>query len=223
MWGGDGSRAVARLFGVVVAMLVCVPAVEAGAQEAVDTRITSSPPNLHRSTDASFVFEGRIGDNEWGSCAYDPDLDRVVCATDFECSLDSAPWTPCRPAWTVRGLSDGYHEFAVRAVSLGVPDLTPATRAFRVKRTGDECFRAVEGVGRAESHLEDVLEVVASFVEKIRASKQAIRRLRGFQRRKARERLKEQRTRYREWRGNLRESRLALATAQAQQDAACSG
>jgi hypothetical protein len=52
----------------------------------------------------------------------------------FTCSLDSAPWLPCAsPSRRVR-LKPGLHHFAVRGTdSAGNVDMSPATRAVRVK------------------------------------------------------------------------------------------
>ena len=208
--------------GVVLACVLasCLPAT-ASAQEPLDTRITSSPPNLHRSADAVFTFDGRIGDGDWGSCAYDPDVDDFVCATDFECSLDGAPWTTCRPVLTLRGLPDGYHVFAVRAVNGGESDPTPATRLFRVRLTGEECSRAVYEVERAEEYIEDVLYGLSIEREKLREWKRIVRRSTGRDLERARERLQNLREEIRKSHRHLREARSRFDAARAQRDAAC--
>lgn len=212
-----------RLTGVIVTLLACSLPTAASAQEPLDTRITSSPPNLHRSSDATFTFEGRVGENDWGTCAYDPDVDDFVCATEFECALDGAPWTSCRPALTLRGLPDGYHLFAVRAVNGGASDPTPATRFFRVRRTGEECSRAVYSFEQADHRVKDALYGLSIQIEKVRAWKRQIRTATGRDLERARERLKYQQDRYRKSRRYLREARSALEVAQAEKHAACNG
>jgi hypothetical protein len=223
--GRVGGKVVARSIGGLVAMalLVCCLPPAAWGQDSLDTRITSSPANLHRSTAATFTFEGRVGEGEWGSCVYDPDQNTFVCETEFECSLDGQPWAPCRPALTVRGLSDGYHVFAVRSVEDGAVDLSPATRSFRVRYTGDECFRALEGVENAEAQVKDVVEVVSIHRDKIRAAKREVRSATGLDLEHAREKLKQVREHQRELQRYLRETRAALEAAQAHRDAACGG
>jgi hypothetical protein len=55
----------------------------------------------------------------------------------FECSLDGAAWTSCASPVTYRGLADGAHSFAVRAVdAAGNVDGTPAGRAWTVRADG---------------------------------------------------------------------------------------
>jgi hypothetical protein len=60
-----------------------------------------------------------------------------VSATEgavFECSVDGVTFKACAPGIALRA-RPGRHTFAVRAVFQGLPDPTPATYAFRVKRT----------------------------------------------------------------------------------------
>jgi DNA-binding beta-propeller fold protein YncE len=54
----------------------------------------------------------------------------------FECSLDGVAFAPCGSPASFTPLSDGAHRFAVRAVTGGDPDPTPAARSFRVDTTG---------------------------------------------------------------------------------------
>ena len=221
--GGTWGRGAGHLVGVVAAVLACCLPAVATAQEPLDTRITSSPPNLHRSSDATFTFEGRVGTSEWGACAYDPDVDDYVCAAEFECSLDQAPWTSCTPALTLRGLPDGYHRFAVRAVNGPASDPTPATRVFRVRYTGEECYRAQDALNDAEWLVEDILYGLTIQIEKVRKWKRRVRTAVGRELERAREGLKDQRQRYRKIRRHLREARSAAEDAHAARDAACSG
>ena len=54
-------------------------------------------------------------------------------AVSFECSLDSAVFSGCQSPVHYLGLSSGSHSFKVRALdAAGNPDLTPATRNFKV-------------------------------------------------------------------------------------------
>ncbi|HEX2105746.1 MAG TPA: hypothetical protein VHF51_18985 [Solirubrobacteraceae bacterium] len=55
----------------------------------------------------------------------------------FECSLDGAGWESCASPVTYRGLANGGHTFAVRAVdAAGNVDGTPASRAWTVQVDG---------------------------------------------------------------------------------------
>lgn len=221
--GGARGRGARHLFGVVAAVIACcLPAVAKG-QDPLDTRITSSPPNLHRSSDATFTFEGRAGESEWGACAYDPAVDDYVCAAEFECSLDQAPWTSCTPAVTLRGLADGYHRFAVRTVSGATSDSTPATRLFRVKQTGQECYQAQGALDYAKYLVEDARYGLSIQIEKVREWKRRVRSAVGRDLVRAREQLKDQRERYRKTRRHLRRARSAVGDALARRDAACGG
>ena len=48
----------------------------------------------------------------------------------FECSLDSAAFTPCSSPLTLSGVSNGFHSLAARAVADGVLDTSPAEHLF---------------------------------------------------------------------------------------------
>lgn len=75
---------------------------------AIDTIITSSPRVINGSANPQVTFTASR-------------------EARFECSLDSAPWTPCRSPVNVKTTREGGHELAVRAIdSGGVPDPTPA-------------------------------------------------------------------------------------------------
>ncbi|MGH2959894.1 MAG: hypothetical protein ACRDKE_09830, partial [Solirubrobacterales bacterium] len=51
---------------------------------------------------------------------------------DFECSLDGADWGPCAsPLTTIGSVTEGWHNFRVRALVLGEVDPTPATANFK--------------------------------------------------------------------------------------------
>jgi DNA-binding beta-propeller fold protein YncE len=54
----------------------------------------------------------------------------------FECSVDGATFASCPSPTTTGALADGEHNLAVRAVTGGDTDRTPARRAFRVDATG---------------------------------------------------------------------------------------
>lgn len=75
-----------------------------------ETTITSGPTPTTQATSASFSFDA----SEPGST--------------FECSLDSASFTPCTSPASYSSLATGAHRFEVRATDLsGNTDLTPAT------------------------------------------------------------------------------------------------
>jgi Ca2+-binding RTX toxin-like protein len=79
-----------------------------------ETSITSAPPVLTNSADATIEF-----------------VSNVPGAT-FECSLDGAPFSACTSPRTLSGLSDGAHELSVRAVADGLTDPTPAVTVWTV-------------------------------------------------------------------------------------------
>ena len=57
----------------------------------------------------------------------------TIGAGTFECSLDAAPWLPCKSPQRYIALVDGPHAFAVRAISAsGAADLTPARISWTV-------------------------------------------------------------------------------------------
>ena len=59
----------------------------------------------------------------------------TVAASTFECSLDGAPWLPCKSPQRYAALVDGPHAFDVRAISAsGAADLTPAHISWTVRR-----------------------------------------------------------------------------------------
>lgn len=56
-------------------------------------------------------------------------------ASTFECSLDGAPWLPCKSPQRYAALVDGPHAFAVRAISAsGAADLTAAHISWTLRR-----------------------------------------------------------------------------------------
>lgn len=82
---------------------------------APETSITAGPSGLEPIASASFSFASNEAD------------------ATFACSLDGAPFAPCTSPFSVAGLGQGEHAFAVRAVDLaGHVDPTPATRAWTV-------------------------------------------------------------------------------------------
>jgi hypothetical protein len=80
-----------------------------------DTIIASGPPLTSRTGTAVFAFHSPNG----GSA--------------FACSLDGAPFTPCKSPKKFSRLANGMHTFAVRAsVSGGTTDSTPASYTWNV-------------------------------------------------------------------------------------------
>ncbi|GEM_PF-2795930 len=75
---------------------------------APETTITSAPPAITASLDATFEFSA---DEE----------------ATFECSLDLSPFSSCASPQSYSGLSEGPHSFSVRATdAVGNVDVTPA-------------------------------------------------------------------------------------------------
>jgi uncharacterized repeat protein (TIGR01451 family) len=86
-----------------------------------DTTITAGPTGTVRSTSATFSFTG------------------TPTPSGFECSLDSAAFTPCSSPTTYTGLApSSLHSLRVRAVNAeGLADSTPATRQWTVDAAAD--------------------------------------------------------------------------------------
>ena len=81
-----------------------------------DTSITSGPPAVTASNDASFNFT-----------ASEP-------VAFFECQVDGAGFVPCGPPQNYTGLTEGNHTFEVRATDFnGNVDTTPATYAWTIR------------------------------------------------------------------------------------------
>lgn len=92
----------------------------ANTATAPDTTITSGPSGTVRSTSATFTFAS------------------TPSGAGFQCSLDDAAWETCTSQQTWSGLATGAeHHFAVRAVSRGAVDATPATRTWTVAAAAD--------------------------------------------------------------------------------------
>jgi Ca2+-binding RTX toxin-like protein len=91
-----------------------------------ETMIDSGPSGLTSNRTPSFAFSS----NEPGS--------------EFECSLDSAPFDVCTSPYTAAtALADGSHRFEVRAIDLvGDVDATPAVRTFTVGTAASSVPRA---------------------------------------------------------------------------------
>jgi thrombospondin type 3 repeat protein len=80
-----------------------------------DTEIVSGPATVSRTSDASFLFFGNQAD------------------TRFDCSLDGAVATTCRPPYGLSGLPAGRHTLTVAMRDrFGTPDSTPAVWAWTV-------------------------------------------------------------------------------------------
>ena len=97
--------------------------VEIGADEldtaAPDTQILTNPTNPSNSTSATFTFSG---------------TDSVIAAVaSFECKLDAGSFAACTSPQSYMGLSQGSHNFQVRAIDgAGNPDPTPASYTWTV-------------------------------------------------------------------------------------------
>jgi hypothetical protein len=75
-----------------------------------DTEIVTKPGDPSNEASPSFTFSSDEADSS------------------FECSLDGAAFTPCQSPDVVASLTDGMHDFAVRAIDLaGNTDGSPAT------------------------------------------------------------------------------------------------
>lgn len=82
-----------------------------------DTTISSGPADKSRVASRSATFS----------------FSSSASGATFECRVDLGPWTPCSSPYTVSGLTNGAHTFAVRAVNdSDVADATPAQRSFFV-------------------------------------------------------------------------------------------
>jgi hypothetical protein len=102
-----------------------------------DTSITSGPSGTTTATIASFSFAS----TESGST--------------FECKLDGAAWSSCAAPKTYSGLSDGEHQFSVRASDASSNlDLTPANRSWTVSVPPPaECSSTVSALSALQSAL----------------------------------------------------------------------
>ncbi|MDQ3981816.1 MAG: hypothetical protein M3271_03940, partial [Actinomycetota bacterium] len=87
---------------------------------APDTTITTRPANVTRSTEATFEFVS----TEAGT---------------FECSLDGAPFTGCTSPQSYPAVTEGSHEFKVRAIDpVGNVDASPASDQWTVDLTAPD-------------------------------------------------------------------------------------
>lgn len=83
-----------------------------------NTLITDAPDPVVASTDAHLEFESPDGD------------------ATFQCSLDGAPFTACDSPEDYPGLTEGGHNFRVRAIdAANIADPTPAQASWRVDLT----------------------------------------------------------------------------------------
>lgn len=98
-----------------------------------DTLITEGPSGEVSSPDEIFKFSS-------------PDS-----TASFECSIDGAAYVACSSPREYQGLSQGSHEFSVRARDLaGNVDPTPATQSFQIGKAPDTTI--VEGAYSTTAH-----------------------------------------------------------------------
>jgi hypothetical protein len=96
------------------------PATHAWTQDTTppETTITGAPAAVTNLATATFTFQGT-------------DAQAPVSALTFECRLDGGAWAACASPTAYSGLTDGAHQFAVRAADdLGNVDPTPASHAW---------------------------------------------------------------------------------------------
>ncbi len=86
------------------------------AAGAPETTITKAPKKKSKKTKATVEFTG----NPVGSV--------------FECSLDFVAYRSCTSPLKLKGLKKGKHTLLVRAVAFGIPDASPASAKFTVKK-----------------------------------------------------------------------------------------
>lgn len=94
-----------------------------GAQldvSAIDTVIVSAPRVIGRAASPTVTFSASR-------------------EATFECSLDGAPWSPCKSPVNVKTTREGGHELVVRAIdSGGVADTTPAKASWILDLTAPD-------------------------------------------------------------------------------------
>jgi Bacterial Ig-like domain (group 3) len=101
---------------------------DSGDTDPPETTITSAPPSLSSSPDATFAFSA----DEPGST--------------FECALDGGAYVSCSTPVTYNGLVDGSHSFAVRATDAATNvDPTPASHAWTIDTTAPNVSLADPG------------------------------------------------------------------------------
>ena len=101
---------------------------DSGDTDPPETSITSAPPDLSASGDATFAFAA----DEPGST--------------FECALDGGSYASCSSPLTYTGLADGAHSFAVRATDAAANvDPTPASRTWTIDATAPNVSLADPG------------------------------------------------------------------------------
>jgi hypothetical protein len=84
---------------------------------APETGLLATPPAVTADVNGSFSFSG----SEAGG--------------SFACSLDSAPWSACGSPFSIQGVAEGFHDFAVRAIdAAGNIDPSPAVCSWNVAR-----------------------------------------------------------------------------------------
>jgi len=91
--------------------------------EPPETTITSAPPAVTSSGDATFTFTSSEG------------------GSTFACSLDGQPAAPCTSPRAYTGLGVGSHTFSVAATdAAGNTDLSPDTHAWSIEATSPSVF-----------------------------------------------------------------------------------
>ncbi|MCU0990418.1 MAG: PKD domain-containing protein, partial [Xanthomonadales bacterium] len=101
------------------------PATHAWTQDTTppETTITGAPAAITSAATATFTFLGA-------------DAQAPVSALTFECRLDGDAWAACASPTAYVGITDGAHQFAVRAADdLGNVDATPASRSWTMDAT----------------------------------------------------------------------------------------
>jgi hypothetical protein len=144
--GGPGAR------GLQAMLPVAGPTGDLSGVSRAGTAVATSPRTVKGIEYA--VFDAAAGDYTatYGSAPPDPPAPPETTITDFtvngdtaragfssdlpgagfQCRVDGAAFSACASPAQYSGLLSGQHTFQVRAVAAGIPDPTPAVRAFTV-------------------------------------------------------------------------------------------
>lgn len=112
-------------------------------QTAPDTTITNGPPTTTTNVTPTFTFES------------------TVPGSAFQCSIDNGTFLPCSSPFTTQPLSNGSHNFRVKALAGTVEDATPAEYDFTVATTG---FTITPTITPTTTQAVDHPDVDANFV-----------------------------------------------------------